>query len=283
MAIKAGLALPAVAIFAASLSVSTISTHTASAAACLTAPKGAAPEGSHWYYRIERPSGRKCWRLVQKDEGKSAAARKTAQPDTDDDDEAPTGSVANAAPERVVPDTTTEQVKPAPAPVIKTLVTRNVSNTELAAQAWPSTEPSANAAPVTESSPAPAAQPPATRDEAAPAADVLQPVPAIQKTVTASSADEAPALRLLLGAIAFVGLLACAIFFLIEGMRRRGDVVISMRPDPESPSLAPQLEPVLATDAPTFAPLPPMAMVPRHDDVEDALRRLREIAKRRAA
>lgn len=30
---------------------------------CLAAPKGAAPNGQHWYYRLERATQRKCWYL----------------------------------------------------------------------------------------------------------------------------------------------------------------------------------------------------------------------------
>ena len=45
---------------------------------CLTAPNSPAPQGSHWYYRIERPSLRKCWRLVQKDRKEQNAAGQTA-------------------------------------------------------------------------------------------------------------------------------------------------------------------------------------------------------------
>ena len=30
---------------------------------CLSAPKGATPSGSHWYYRIDRNSKRQCWYL----------------------------------------------------------------------------------------------------------------------------------------------------------------------------------------------------------------------------
>lgn len=30
---------------------------------CLSGPKGLAPAGRHWFYRLERPSGRKCWYL----------------------------------------------------------------------------------------------------------------------------------------------------------------------------------------------------------------------------
>ena len=30
---------------------------------CLSRPGGVAPRGSHWFYRLERPSGRRCWYL----------------------------------------------------------------------------------------------------------------------------------------------------------------------------------------------------------------------------
>jgi len=33
----------------------------AAADSCLTAPKGATPAGSHWYYRIDRVTKRQCW------------------------------------------------------------------------------------------------------------------------------------------------------------------------------------------------------------------------------
>jgi hypothetical protein len=46
----------------------TISYDTADAADdCLTGPKGETPEGSHWYYRIDRVTKRHCWYL--RDEG----------------------------------------------------------------------------------------------------------------------------------------------------------------------------------------------------------------------
>jgi hypothetical protein len=37
------------------------------AADCLSAPKGASPAGSHWYYRIDRPTKRHCWYLAERD------------------------------------------------------------------------------------------------------------------------------------------------------------------------------------------------------------------------
>src|SRR5438876_575015 len=82
---------PAIAALAVSLSLSTALPFGAHAAeTCLAAPKGAAPQGSHWYYRLERGSQRKCWRLVQKDQkGESAAAQAAPQGDAGDDTDEP--------------------------------------------------------------------------------------------------------------------------------------------------------------------------------------------------
>jgi hypothetical protein len=33
---------------------------------CLSGPNATAPEGRHWYYRVERASGRRCWYLGEK-------------------------------------------------------------------------------------------------------------------------------------------------------------------------------------------------------------------------
>ena len=41
----------------------TVPAGTARAADCLTAPNSAAPQRSHWYYRIDRANERKCWYL----------------------------------------------------------------------------------------------------------------------------------------------------------------------------------------------------------------------------
>ena len=47
---------------------------------CLPGPKGAAPAGSHWYYRLDRATKRQCW-YVRAEAGKTAKAA-PAQPDT---------------------------------------------------------------------------------------------------------------------------------------------------------------------------------------------------------
>jgi hypothetical protein len=41
---------------------------------CLAEPNGQTPQGKHWYYRIERSTGRHCWYLRGEDEAARAAA-----------------------------------------------------------------------------------------------------------------------------------------------------------------------------------------------------------------
>ena len=62
-ALRSGIASIALAISATALAPVG---HAAPAESCLSAPKGVAPQGSHWYYRIDRPSQRKCWYLADK-------------------------------------------------------------------------------------------------------------------------------------------------------------------------------------------------------------------------
>src|ERR1700723_1977119 len=66
------------AIFAgvlAGIPLATIS-HGASPAAddCLSGPKDQAPQGSHWYYRIDHATKRHCWYLKGEKPSQSAAA-----------------------------------------------------------------------------------------------------------------------------------------------------------------------------------------------------------------
>ena len=51
--------------------------HAAQAADCLTEPKNETPQGQHWYFRIERGTGRHCWYMRGEDE-------KSARVDTPD-------------------------------------------------------------------------------------------------------------------------------------------------------------------------------------------------------
>src|SRR5688500_9348336 len=63
------------------LSVSTIFPSSSYAAeTCLAAPQGTAPQGSHWYYRLDRATQRKCWRLVKLDGQPRRTAKQVAPP-----------------------------------------------------------------------------------------------------------------------------------------------------------------------------------------------------------
>lgn len=50
----------------------------ARAAECLSGPKGAAPSGSHWYYRVDRATKKNCW-YVRAESSRSATATSSLQ------------------------------------------------------------------------------------------------------------------------------------------------------------------------------------------------------------
>jgi hypothetical protein len=90
---------------------------------CLSDPKGAAPAGSHWYYRLDRATKRKCWYAR---EGTSKTAKAApAQPDA-----SPPAESADAA--------------PPPPPRQQPAVTPSVAN---ARAEWPSPQASVTQAP----------------------------------------------------------------------------------------------------------------------------------------
>ncbi|MEA2837838.1 MAG: hypothetical protein QOD89_2388 [Bradyrhizobium sp.] len=82
----------AVAILVGALATVTLAVATAGAAHaadnCLSGPKGAAPKGSHWYYRIDHATKRNCW-YVRAEGEKPVASRSSP--------------IAEAAPQRETP------------------------------------------------------------------------------------------------------------------------------------------------------------------------------------
>ena len=46
---------------------------------CLSGPKGTAPAGSHWYYRVERSTGRHCWYLGAEGQKVRSVSERTSQ------------------------------------------------------------------------------------------------------------------------------------------------------------------------------------------------------------
>src|SRR5215470_20142645 len=72
------LAMPV--ILAASVMVISFGATTGDAAdECLSGPKGTAPQGSHWYYRVERSSGRHCWYLGAEGQRVRSVSERTSQ------------------------------------------------------------------------------------------------------------------------------------------------------------------------------------------------------------
>jgi hypothetical protein len=208
--------------------------YTAKAAdGCLKEPEGATPQGKHWYYRIERGTGRKCWYM--RDEGDQAAradeaeAPPSAKPAPRRQDLATTRSIADAHAEistrtRIV-DEATPSVWPNPpvaaaAPAAPATAADNDAGNPQVASRWPQTPGAAPADPST----APAEQAPeaslmvadAQSDTAADPAQQPPPmsVPPVRKTGSIQM------LLLVAGsALALAGLSGSAVYRL--GRRRK--------------------------------------------------------------
>jgi len=267
----AKLAVPATSLLAISLSLSIFSPNSAALAeSCLAAPNGAAPQGSHWFYRIERPSLRKCWRLVHKDRQSVAAG---TAPQSEEETEAPPAQAATKPADATpAPEANTVQT-----PIIRNLVTRNVSNTDdMGPPPLPPELPANTAIRAAE-----APNPPAPSEQG-PAAIAEQPLAAAATPANVSQANGAPTWLTLLGAVALLGLFISAVVFGAQMVRRRADVLNRPLEADELPfETSPEVAP--AADERTFAPLPPMAVVPGEDEIVDAMRRFMQNARRRAA
>src|SRR5689334_22349801 len=104
--------------FAASAIALAPASEAAPAETCLKAPKGVAPQGSHWYYRIDRATQHRCWYLGEKG-GKLVQRSKTrsapTQAEPDDDDDAAPAPVATAPAARTA---TAPTARAAPVPTV---------------------------------------------------------------------------------------------------------------------------------------------------------------------
>lgn len=282
--------LPAVAILASSVILPLAAPNSAIAESCLTAPKGAAPGGGHWYYRLERPSMRKCWRLVAKGEQGAArtatrgALQRSAQkpaapiePQGDIDEEAEAAPAPTPPPARAA-----AAPKPAPIPPADGWLTREASNTVETAQPLPlpPPDPVINAAPRADTA-APPAPPVQTAQAQAAPVIVAEPPAGPAKSAKASNADSSSMLRWVPAVLALLALLGGAGFYLRRTMRRRSDVLTVLDGADSDRLDAPPTVPAAGTA--TFDPLPPIGLRPREDDIEDALRRFAQNWKRSAA
>jgi len=69
----------------------------AAADSCLSAPKGATPAGSHWYYRIDRVTKRQCWYLREESDTADDKFARAAPPASAP---APSSAAAEPAPQQ---------------------------------------------------------------------------------------------------------------------------------------------------------------------------------------
>ncbi|HEX9214300.1 MAG TPA: hypothetical protein VF901_27625 [Bradyrhizobium sp.] len=190
-------------------------TSTANAASdCLASPKGAAPEGQHWYYRLERSTKRQCW-YVRAEGGKTATTTQTANSAQQPDSPAPQ-SVQDAHAEYIAPQSGAAQ--PATAPqAASTTADSNAQQPAVAAR-WPDAAMAA-AAPA----PQPAAAP-ATSDARPGAKPAASPAPVTLAAADAPADKPTGSLQMLLlvigGALALAGLLASIIYRFAGGRVR---------------------------------------------------------------
>jgi hypothetical protein len=129
--------------------VFTLHASQAIADSCIAAPSGAAPKGQHWYFHLDRTSGKKCWYL--RETIASRGAKAVASPRADDSE--PAGAPARATGASPPQGNTTLQGRGAP----------DAGSTTSAADA----AAAADAAPA--ASPPPPASEPAATQNAAPA------------------------------------------------------------------------------------------------------------------
>jgi hypothetical protein len=211
------------AIFAsvlAGIPLATIS-HGATPAAddCLSGPKDQAPQGSHWYYRIDHATKRHCWYLKDQKPSQSAAATPapSTKPVSSDTEGATQRSIADAHAEWPA-QTTIEQPKRsdglAPAIAADAPVATPPAQAlgSLVASRWPEqSETGSTAAPASTAGNTAVATPP--NSDATPS-----PAPAGPTLAAADSAPERTSgsfqtlLLAILGALMLAGLIGSAVF-----------------------------------------------------------------------
>jgi hypothetical protein len=134
----------------------------AAASDCLASPKGAAPQGQHWFYRLDRATKRQCWYL--RAEGGKATQSAQATADTPDADSPAPPSVQNARAEYIAPQAAAAPNTPAAASAppaaqqpSRTVADSNAEQPAVAAR-WPDAS-TTSVAPAPQPAPAPATQP----------------------------------------------------------------------------------------------------------------------------
>ncbi len=181
---------------------------------CVTKHASEAPEGSHWYYRLDRANNRRCWFLGPADTKLRTrqAASHQPQPAAKPDAPATVDGPAEVAPVQVA--SAQAQVGPAQAANVRVAAVKVTTNQVTAAEvAFAEAASSNDKAPVVSSPSSPsnadAPSPPQTQDDTS----SVRPSPAAAD-VSAVSSESEPAIRIefllasLAGALALAALIA---------------------------------------------------------------------------
>ena len=201
---------------------------TAAAPDCLASPKDAAPQGQHWYYRLDRTTKRKCWYL--RAAGGKAAQTAQATTEASEPDAAPPQALQNARAEYIPPQTSAAAgmssiAAPAPAaantPTDAQQPPRGGAETNAQQPAvtarWPEVS-EASIAPAPQ--PAPAAVGAAAQPNAKPSKSPAPLPPAADGTIDKSSGSLQMLLLVIGGALALAGILASVIYRFAGGRVR---------------------------------------------------------------
>ncbi|PIT01700.1 hypothetical protein TSA1_13665 [Bradyrhizobium nitroreducens] len=198
------------------------------AADCLASPKGTAPQGQHWYYRLDRTTKRQCWYLRAASDKDGAKATQTAQATVDASSDSPA-----QPPQQTVQDARAEYVGPR-----STAAPRapNAITSAAPANPTPPQQPASQAdnnapqAPATPAWPDVSAASPAPQPAPAIAVAAAQPnakpskSPAPLPPAATDGATDKPGVQLLLlvigGALALAGILASVVYRFAGGRVR---------------------------------------------------------------
>jgi hypothetical protein len=274
---------------------------------CLAGPKGTAPQGDHWYYRVERTTKRHCWYLG--DEKEKAARTAPANPSASAD---PASPPKNAAAQKKIADARAELPLPqmqagpetsiagqrAVAPVTNAAGTDTTqranpwdTNTQSSPQSsviasrWPE---SSGVSPAASPAQAPATYQSAATVQPDPADAVEAPAPvttpvtlAANSSATRQTGSIQTLLIVIIGALSLAGLLGSAIFR-FGRMRRTGrrDVSGDRRASRDRRAIWDSVSPSPMAYPRSDAPMP-AANIPRETRAaDDPDRRIAEMLAR---
>lgn len=193
--------------------------NTANAASdCLASPKGVAPQGQHWFYRLERATKRQCWYL--RAEGAKAATTTQTASSTPQPDSPQPQSVQNARAEYIAPQGNAAQAAQ-PAQAAATVPPATQPAPAASSEAQQPAVPARWPDPTTATAPQPAQGTADTQPSVAPAASPAPVTLAVADSTADKTTGSLPTLLLVIvGALALAGVIASVIYRFAGGRVR---------------------------------------------------------------